>query len=560
MNAPKTDFCMGIRSQRFPMLQTAAGMVAMLLALIAHSQETVMESRPALAETSLGMVQGMSLSSTVDVFKGIPYAAAPVGELRWQLPQPVAEWEGIWKAEEFGPDCVQPRAPNAEGPEMSEDCLYLNVWRPAGSKGPFPVMVWIHGGAFQFGSGSSEYYDGAEFAESGVVLVTINYRLNLAGFFAHPALSEENEYGISGNQGIHDQLAALKWIQDNIGAFNGDPDNITIFGESAGSMSVCYLVATPLSKGLFHKAIGQSGGCFNKHPALDDPLENPQSTEGEISGGGHVVGEFVGRLLGATKSGAEGLAELRAKSPMQLGASLGASGRSMSWRSIYVDGYLFPDQMRNLVASGKGNVVPAIVGSNTDEGTTLYYNLPENELEDWKENIRANMGENADRFIDLYMKDAMESTRTASQQMISDTTFAWEMRTWARLVAQHDTNAFLYVFSHAAPLALPNAEPTRTFGAFHAAEIPYVFHNSNEEIWNDVDNKVSNLMHSYWVNFAKTGNPNGPGLPAWDSYDRERDNSMDLNGEPKMIEGFRMAKLDAWEDVNSLEPVVAPQE
>ena len=421
-------------------------------------------------------------------------------------------------------------------------------------------MVWIHGGAFQFGSGSSDYYDGKQFAESGVVLVTINYRLNLAGFFAHPALSEENEHGVSGNQGIHDQLAALKWIQDNIGAFNGDSDNVTIFGESAGSMSVCYLVATPLSKGLFHKAIGQSGGCFNKHPALDDPLENPESTEGEISGGGNAVGESVAKLLGATNSGAEGLAELRAKSPMQLGASLGGSGRSMSWRSIYVDGYLFPDQMRNLVASGKSNVVPALVGSNTDEGTTLYYNLPENELEDWKENIRANMGEDAERFIDLYLKDAMESTRTASQQMISDTTFAWEMRTWARLVAQHDVSAYLYVFSHAAPLALPNAEPTRTFGAFHAAEIPYVFHNANEGVWNDDDNKVSNLMHSYWVNFAKTGNPNGPGMPAWAPYDRERDNSMELSAEPKMVEGFRMAKLDAWEDVNSLEPVVAPQE
>lgn len=533
-------------------LQAALFCFSILAVISASSQDAEQSLQPALAETSHGVLQGVSLNNKVDVFRGIPYAAAPIGDLRWRLPQPLDAWEGIREAEDFGPECMQPRSPEAGGPRMSEDCLYLNVWKPVGSKGPYPVMVWIHGGAFQFGSGSSDYYDGTKFAESGIVLVTINYRLNLAGFFAHPALSEENEHGISGNQGIHDQLAALKWVRENISAFNGDPDNVTIFGESAGSMSVCYLVATPLSKGLFHKAIGQSGGCFNKHPTLDGELENPESTAGEFSGGGHAVGEAVAQVLGTTKTGAEAIAELRAKSSLELGGALMGSGRSMSWRSIYVDGYLFPDQMRNLVSSGRGNVVPAIVGSNTDEGTTLYYNLPENEIEVWKANIRENMDENADKFIELYMKDAMESTRTASQQMISDTTFAWEMRTWARLLTQQDVNAYLYVFSHAAPFQMPNAEPTRSLGAFHAAEIAYAFNRSNEDLWNDDDRKVANLLHSYWVNFAKTGTPNGTGLPEWTTYDREHDNSMDLNADPKMIQEFRMAKLDAWDQVNSL--------
>ena len=513
-----------------------------------EEQQEGEELQPRIARISDGILLGSSVNDSVDVFKGIPYAAPPVGDLRWRLPKPVEKWDGSRDATEFGPNCLQ-----AGGGNVSEDCLYLNVWKPTSSKGPFPVMVWIHGGAFQFGTGSDEGYDGTKFAESDVVLVTINYRLGIVGFFAHPALSEEAEHGVSGNQGIHDQLAALRWVQENITAFGGDPDNVTIFGESAGSMSVCYLVATPLSKGLFHKAIGQSGGCFNKHPTLDDELDDPESTSGEIAGGGHAVGEAVAKIYGTTKEGKEALVEMRSKTPLELATALYQSQRSMPWRSVYVDGHLFPDQMRNLVASGRGNVVPSIAGSNTDEGTTLYWGLPENELEVWKESIRANMGEEvADEFIELYLGDAKESTKTASQQMISDSTFAWEMRTWVQLLADHETDAYLYVYSHPTALNLPNAEPSRSFGAFHAGEIQFVFNNDNGDLWNDDDRKVANLMHSYWVNFAKSGSPNGSGLPNWESYSREADNALEIGVSPKMIEGYRKAKLDGWESVNTL--------
>lgn len=498
-----------------------------------------------LVKTSYGSVQGRLEVDSVRVFKGIPFAAPPVGDLRWSPPQPAESWEGVRDATEFGADCMQPSGGIGSGPgPKSEDCLYLNVWTVERDE-PQPVMVWIHGGAFLFGSGSSEGYRGTEFAKSGVVLVTINYRLGLAGFLAHPGLSEESELGISGNQAIYDQLAALNWVQENIAAFGGDPNNVTIFGESAGSMSVCYLVATPLSKGLFHKAIGQSGGCFNKHPTLDEPLESPEQTEGELTGGGHAAGEALAQALGVTAGGTDAINQLREMDWGELAEAVQQSGVSLPWRSIYVDGYMYPDQMGNLLSGEGGNPVSSLVGSNTDEGTWLYASYPELSMEDWKTSVRENTTRDAETFIELYMEDAKKSTRTASQQMTSDIVFAWEMRKWAQLITHREKDAYMYVFSHA-PF-FPGAGPTRPMGAFHAGEIAFVFNDRNETIWNEDDHKVADLMHAYWVNFAKTGSPNGEGLPTWPVYDSDLDNAMELNADPEPINEWRKAKLDGWE-------------
>lgn len=520
--------------------------VGAVLNVDAEESDSQEEDSSLLIETNFGVVRGSLEEESVRVFKGIPFAAPPIGDLRWRQPQASSNWEGVRDALEFGSDCMQPRSPIGGQGEKSEDCLYLNIWTVE-REDPQPVMVWIHGGGFSLGSGSGEGYDGTEFAKSGVVLVTINYRLGFAGFFAHPGLSEESDQGVSGNQGIYDQLAALKWVQENIASFGGDPENVTIFGESAGSMSVCYLVATPLSKGLFQKAIGQSGGCFNKHPTLDEPLENPEQTEGELAGGGLAAGEAMARALGAESEGADAIYELREMEWSEVVEAHQQSGVSLPWRSIYVDGHMFPDQMGNLLGINGGNPVPVLVGSNTDEGTWLYAGIPERSLEDWKTSVRENTEGDAEKFIELYMKDAEKSTRTASQQMISDVVFAWEMRKWAQLITHRGLDAYMYVFSHA-PF-FPGAGPDRPMGAYHAGEIAFVFNNRNENNWNEDDHKVADLMHAYWVNFAKSGTPNGEGLPTWSAYDSEADNALEINASPKTINGWRKAKLDGWESI-----------
>lgn len=514
---------------------------------VSQQSDSSYEESSLLVKTNSGTVRGHMEEESVRVFRGIPFAAPPVGDLRWSEPQPAVSWEGVRDATEFGADCLQALGPiGSRKIEKSEDCLYLNVWSVERDE-PQPVMVWIHGGDFRRGSGSMEdRFHGKKFAESGIVLVTINYRLGILGFFAHPGLNEESERGVSGNQGIYDQLAALKWVQQNIAAFGGDPNNVTIFGQSAGSMSVCYLVATPLSRGLFQKAIGQSGGCFNKHPTLDDPLENPEQTQGELAGGGHAAGVVMAQTLGAAGEGTEAIEELREMdSRVFIHGSIQPSELSLPWRSIYVDGYMFPDQMGNLLGGDGGNPVPVLVGSNTDEGTWLYAGIPERSLEDWKTSVRKNSEGDPEVFIELYMEDAKKSTMTASQQMISDVAFAWEMRKWAQLITLRGKDAYMYVFSHAPP----GGGPDRPKGAYHGGELDFVFNRRMPSWWIEKDQKVADLMHAYWVNFAKTGSPNGKGLPNWPVYDTDLDNALEINSSPRTINGWRKAKLDGWESI-----------
>ena len=528
--------------------------------------------------------------NTVLAFKGIPFAAPPVGDLRWKPPMAAASWQGERDATAYSKACVQPSSTEgfyAQGPiPQSEDCLYLNVWAPAGnSDAKTPVMVWIHGGGFVQGTGNMPLYDGESLARAGVVLVSVNYRLGLLGFLAHPALSAESAHGASGNQGIHDQIAALEWVRDNIASFGGDPGNVTIFGESAGSMSVCYLTATPLAKGLFQKAIGQSGGCFAKHASLtsDEGVVPDSAIPGQLAGSGHAIGLAVAEALGAEGEGPEAIAALRQLDAEAMIATLAEAQVGAPWRSIFVDGHLFPDQMRRLTEQGMGSQVDVVVGSTADEGTTLFMGMPEPSFDEWAEQVRQSMGEHGDAFIDAYREDAAESVLTAQQQMRSDAIFAWEMRTWARLATAAGKNAWLYVFDHAPPV--PNYG--RSLGAFHAAEIAYAFGNrfdfgadseqaaaeeetasdgadameesasagdeaeapAPEAAWDGSDERVVELTQGYWVNFAKKGDPNGPGLPQWPRYDAD-DIAMEISTEPAQRPGFRKAKLDLH-DANS---------
>lgn len=520
---------------------------------------------PLLVSTQQGDVQGVMSDEvdTVRVFKGLPYAAPPVGDLRWQAPQPPELWEGARDASAFSPECAQIPLEElsfyATGPTpQSEDCLYLNIWSSQEpTDEPRPVMVWIHGGAFLLGSGSLSLYDGSRLAEKGAVVVTINYRLYIYGFFAHPDLASESRHGISGNQGLYDQIAALQWVQRNIAAFNGDPNNVTIFGESAGSMSVCYLTATPLTEGLFHKAIGQSGGCFVDHAGLDFtvptlPIEpDPQpGAPRPLVGSGYEVGEAVASLL--VPDSDDPIRDLRIIPAEEFPQQLADAQVALPWRAIYVDGHMFPDQMRLLYESGRSNAVPAIVGSTRDEGTTLFPTFEELTTEAWVERMRSRLPGNHDSLISQYLADAKVSTRDTQQRFISDYLFAGEMRTWARLNERLGLNSYLYVFSHAP--SIPDLD--RSLGAFHAGEIGYVFGNrfvplndgTQGEHWNESDEKVQALISQYWYNFAARGDPNAVGLPEWPTYQSESDLLIDLTATPTTVQGYLHDKLDAWEE------------
>ena len=526
-----------------------------------------------IVQINSGSIEGTTEEDypTVAVYRGIPYAKPPIDELRWAPPQPVEPWEGVQPATDFSSECMQTAVEeglySTAPASASEDCLYLNVWTDTqASDDNRPVMVWIHGGAFILGSGSTPGYNGADLASKGVVVVTINYRLGVLGFFAHPALSAESEHGVSGNQGIYDQIAALQWVQDNIANFGGDPNNVTIFGESAGSISVCYLVATPLAKGLFQKAIGQSGGCFGKHRALDKEIEEitpviAPDTEAVV-GSGYEIGAEVASALGFPGNDQESLAELRNLNALTILETLREAELNILWRSIFVDGYMFPDQMRTLVETGQGSNVDVIVGSTRDEGTALFPWTQKVDLEVWRAKLVENVGEEvAEILIAVYEDDAAVSTQRTDQEILSDQLFAWEMRKWARINESLGKSAYLYVFNHAPTLP----DLGQSLGAFHASEIAYIFgtgslfvpeesdddedESDSNEFWTEDDQSVQDVIQTYWLNFAKNGDPNGEGLPTWPAYQTASDQAMEIKVQSAPVANYRGVKLDTWEEL-----------
>jgi para-nitrobenzyl esterase len=484
-----------------------------------------------------GVIVG-TVADGVRSFKGIPFAAPPIGELRWKPPQPVAPWQGVRQCDTFGPEC--PQAPYPAGSmyysppqKQSEDCLYLNIWTAAKTNEKLPVMVWIHGGALTRGSGANRTYNGAALARKGVVLVTINYRLGPLGYLAHPELSAESPQGSSGNYGVLDQIAALKWVQKNIAGFGGDAKNVTIFGESAGSWSVNALVATPLAKGLFHRAIGQSGGSFG-------PMSYLKEDRGRLT-----AAEKVGAAF-AKAAGADTLKALRSLPAEKIIDFFNNDTEGKKFRtSPNVDGWVLPDEIRNIFAQGKQNDVPVIVGSNANEMSTLTVpaTVPKT-LVEYRKRIEPLYGEATRDFDALYAVKSDEDVAAAYLGSLRDVTFTLPMRTWARMTATGRSKAYLYFFSHVPP----NAN-SKYLGAYHAAEIAYVFNNLNPQntMLGELDRKLAEKMSTYWVNFAKTGDPNGKGLPKWTPYNEKDETYMDFGDVVQTRQHLLKSQLDFLE-------------
>lgn len=469
------------------LLSSAAGIGALCLVAL-----TSAAAIPEQVQIDTGKIAGTTgTSPEVRAFKGIPYAAPPIGEYRWRAPQPAAAWSGVRGATEFAQRCTQGGpGVNATAPPTGEDCLYLNVWTTAASADERrPVMFWIYGGGFFGGAGSEARYGGEGLAKKGAVVVTFNYRLGSLGFFAHPELSAESPHGVSGNYGMLDSIAALQWVQRNIAAFGGDPNNVTIFGESAGANMVAALVGSPVAKGLFHRAIAQSGQWMGMGMARMGTLARAEEV------GAKALADFGGKSI----------EELRAKPAQEIFANIRGG-------NLVVDGYLIPEDLSLTFAAGRQNSVDVLVGSNKDEGT--FFPQPGLTAEQFKASARQKYGVLAESFLQLFPAESDEQAMESYLASFSDEA-AWGMRKFAEAQARLGNKAYLYYFTQVPPS--PPDRPSR--GATHVAEISYMFNNLAPNLaWTDVDRKLADTMSSYWVNFARSGDPNGPGLPAWPVY------------------------------------------
>jgi para-nitrobenzyl esterase len=502
-----------------------------------------------------GLVAGQwSADHSVCAFKGVPYARPPLGPLRWQPPQPPTKWDGTRPAQAFGPRCIQPNRPSHAvgyfGPEAeSEDCLYLNVW--TGAQEPDeqrPVMLWLHGGAFLVGSGSLPIFDGSALARRGAVVVTINYRLGRLGFLAHPGLSAEQPYRASGNYGMLDQIAALRWVRNNIAAFGGDPTRVTIFGQSAGSSAVSQMMASPLAKGLFHRAIGQSGGGF--FARILAPLDAAEQAGAEF----------------AQAIGAPSIDELRARPAREMQFVRPQDGtikdiydasdprgidRSTAWPVI--DGHVMPELLMDTFARGAQHDVPLLTGATADEGTTQ---PPIPALAEFQRRARADWGELADAYLKVFPAGSDAEAELSSRRAVGTRVFNWENWTWANLHARTGRGGvYFYHFAQVLPKPASDAggDLSRYLGAFHTAEIPYVFQTLDTRAWpwRDADRDLSDMMAGYWLNFAASGDPNGPGLPPWPRYQPERTSTAIFENGMQVGEVPDMATLEFWSAVDA---------
>ena len=467
--------------------------------------------QPAPVMVENGMVQGAS-EDGLAVYRGIPFAAPPVGDLRWRAPQPAAKWEGVRPAAKFGPKPIQG---SRTGADMSEDCLHLNIWTPAKSAGDrIPVMVWIYGGGFGGGSTSDPVHNGEKLARKGVVFVSIAYRVGQLGFLAHPELSAETTNNVSGNYGLLDMIAGLQWVQKNIAAFGGDPNKVTIFGESAGGIAVSMLCASPLAKGLFHGAFSQSGGSFGPPRPTTFPGENlKRLPDAERAGEAY-----------AKSAGVSSIADLRKIAPDKLP---GGRGLGMSWPII--DGWVIPDDQYKLYAAGKYNDTPILVGYNSDEGASFSAaKTPAEHIA----GVKTRYGKFAEDLIKAYPVGTNSVPKTA-RDLLRDAAFGWHTWSWARLQSQTGKSRVFYYYFDQHP-EHPKGSPRVGYGTPHGVDVAYVFQhvNPNNPQTTKTDLEISDAISTYWVNFAKRGDPNGEGVPAWPAFSDSSPQVMYFNQKP----------------------------
>lgn len=492
--------------------------------------------QPAAIKVQEGMLRGTS-EDGLTVYKGIPFAAPPVGDLRWKAPQSAAKWQGVKLADKFAPGPIQGGNPPSG---KSEDCLYLNVWTPAKSANEkVPVLVWIYGGGFAAGATSEANYSGEKLAKKGVVLVSIAYRVGTLGFMAHPELSAENRNKASGNYGLLDMIAGLQWVQKNIAAFGGDPKKVTIFGESAGGIAVSELCASPLAKGLFQGAISQSGGSFGPPRPTTFPGENlKRLSQAEAEGAAY-----------AKTAGASSIADLR-----KIPADKLPPGRG--WPII--DGYVIPDDQYKLYEAKKFIDVPILVGYNSDEGASF---SPPKTPEEYTNAVKTRYGKFADDLIKAYPVGSTTVPKTA-RDLARDAAFGWHTWSWARLHSKNGKSKAYYYYFDQHP-DFPAESPRFGYGSPHGQDVGFVFQhlNPNSQNATNTDQQISEAMATYWTNFAKYGHPNGNGVPEWPAFSDAKPVVMHFNQTPhtgpvpseaslKVLDAYfkwrRTAEGEAW--------------
>lgn len=530
-----------IRSTRFVIS------LCMSLSLLAcEAKQTSVD--PLIVKTESGLLKGKLLQSadqSVTAYLGIPYAQAPVGELRWQPPQNLSPWQGTKDATHFSNDCMQIPFPGDAAPlgePVSEDCLYLNVWAPNTSEqNKLPVMVWLHGGGFVNGGASPAVYNGQAFAESGVVFVSLNYRLGRFGFFAHPALSAENPDAPLGNYGFMDQIAALEWVKNNIDKFGGDANNVTLFGESAGGRSVNVMMLSPQAKGLFHKAIVQSGG------GRSESIGSVVYLDKEGQGGkpsAEQAGVAFASSVGIERGGQQALVELRALPPEKVLSGLNMASMNVpTYSGPMIDGKVVVEDDESGFKAGHQMKIPYFIGSNDFEWGFLKDYNPKGAQMIAKGTLA--QASNQDAFLAAYqpfvpMQDEQLNMAFLGSMIFGDRSFLEPARFLARQTSNNDQATWIYRFTY-----VPSSLEGKVDGAYHASEIPFVFATGDArygDTFSEADKQFSKVMHAAWVNFAKVGNPSIEGKDPWLKFNSNDEKLIEFNAEGAVVKVDPLAK------------------